>query len=52
MCFGSGRSVLQSSRSVHLSGLVLYDNTVYVFIVCCHGNVEKMKGLNHDIYCI
>ena len=25
---------------------------VYIIIVCCHGNVEKMKGLNHDIYCI
>ena len=21
-------------------------------IVCCHGNGEKMKGLNCDIYCI
>ena len=25
---------------------------IYIFIVCCHGNVEKMKGLNCDIYCI
>ena len=29
---------------------ILYN--IYIFIVCCHGNGEKMKGLNCDIYCI
>ena len=23
-----------------------------IFIVCCHGNVKKMKGVNYDISCI
>ena len=27
-------------------------NNSIIFIVCCHGNGEKMKGLNCDIYCI
>ena len=31
---------------------MVYMLYIYIFIVCYHGDVEKMKGLNCDIYCI
>ena len=32
-----------------ISTATYIDIYIYIFIVCCHGNVEKMEGLNCDI---
>ena len=39
----------RNPRTLNSTKIIRY---ICMFIVCCHGNVEKMKGLNCDIYCI
>ena len=48
MCIVNGRLVKESSGIYAALGhIYIY---IYIFIVCCHGNIEQMKGLNCDIY--
>ena len=50
--FGGARSLFPQCINIPLCRHFVTEPYIYIFIVCCHGNVEKMKGLNCDIYCI
>ena len=47
-----GHTDLVKHLARHYEGDIFHKMEVCTLIVCCHGHVEKMKGLNCDIYCI
>ena len=53
-CLRPGLSAAQLCRHAALIKCRLpgANGIIYNLIVCSHGNSEKMKGLNCDIYCI
>ena len=45
----TSRTASDSSMHVELKVRVMYSSDAFMLIVCCHGNIEKMKELNCDI---